>query len=56
MYVAGTVMEWEKWTGRRFDSDGKYAIEGALLPIIIDLKEDIGIYVEPNVWMVHEVV
>jgi hypothetical protein len=54
MTIRGTVAEWRAWTGRPYPESGKYVVSGALNPIDIDLIADQGIYVEPNVWMVHE--
>jgi len=54
MRITGTIAEWENWTGIKFDESGKYVIPGALVPVEIDLENDLGTYVEPNVWMVHE--
>ncbi|MFH1686321.1 MAG: hypothetical protein ABIE70_02215 [bacterium] len=53
--VEGTVAQWEKWTGRRFESSGEHVVQGALNPVTVDLERDHGIYVEPNVWVVHRV-
>ena len=53
--VRGTRLEWEKWTGLKFPQSGRYVISGALNPIEMDVEKDEGIYVEPNVWMVHDV-
>jgi GNAT superfamily N-acetyltransferase len=55
MYVSGSVQDWTDWTGRSFVHSGKYAVEGALMPINIDVDKNFGEYVEPNVWMVHAV-
>jgi hypothetical protein len=33
----------------------RYVIPGGLNPIEIDVEKGEGIYVEPNVWMVHEI-
>lgn len=55
MTIPGTVADWEKWTGLTFPDSGNYVIPGALVPISIDRKQDRGIYIEPNVWMVHPV-
>ena len=30
-----------------------YVVSGALVPIEIDRERDEGVYVEPNVWIVH---
>jgi GNAT superfamily N-acetyltransferase len=49
--VTGTVGEWEEWTGLALPESGTYVVPGALVPIEIDRDE--GVYVEPNVWMVH---
>jgi hypothetical protein len=51
--VAGTVAEWEEWTGMAFPESGTYVVPGALVPVEIDRERDEGLYVEPNVWMVH---
>ena len=51
--VTGTVAEWEKWAEMAFPESGSYVVSGALVPIEIARERDEGIYVEPNVWMVH---
>ena len=53
MRVSGTVAEWEEWTGMPLPESGPYVVAGALVPIEIDRERDEGVYVEPNVWMVH---
>lgn len=53
MQVVGTISDWEEWTGMRFPDDGSYIVPGALVPIEIDIKQDRGTYVEPNVWVLH---
>lgn len=53
--VTETVAEWETWTGMAFPESGQYALEGALVPVSIDRERDTGRYVEPNLWMRHEV-
>lgn len=54
MYIPGTVSEWESWTGMKFPESGKYIIPEALNPVEFDVEKDIGIYIEPNVWILHE--
>jgi GNAT superfamily N-acetyltransferase len=51
--IPGTVAQWEEWTGLAFPESGSYVLQGALVPIEIDLERDEGLYLEPNVWMVH---
>ena len=53
MRIAGTVANWESWTGLRFPETGTYVVPGALVPVEVDVDRDEGLYVEPNVWMHH---
>jgi GNAT superfamily N-acetyltransferase len=54
MRIPGTVAEWEQWTGMRFFESGDYVVAGALTPVRIDTESDVGLYIEPNVWVIHE--
>jgi len=49
----GTVADFEEWCGLAFPESGSYVVEGALVPVEIDLEADLGRYREPNVWMRH---
>ena len=51
--IRGTRAEWEEWTGMKFPQSGQYVIDGALNPMEMNVEKDEGIYIEPNVWMVH---
>jgi GNAT superfamily N-acetyltransferase len=51
--IPGTVAQWEEWTGLVFPDSGSYVVPGALAPVEIDRERDEGLYVEPNVWMIH---
>ena len=53
MRIPGTVAQWEEWTEMALPESGSYVVPGALVPVVIDLERDEGLYVEPNVWMVH---
>jgi GNAT superfamily N-acetyltransferase len=53
MRVPGTVAEWEEWAGMAFPETASYVVPGALVPVEIDRERDEGLYLEPNVWMVH---
>lgn len=53
MTIQGKVNEWQDWTGLSFQSSGLYTIEKALSPVYIDLEDDLGEYIEPNVWIIH---
>lgn len=52
--IRGTRAEWEQWTDMKFPQSGQYVIPYALNPIEINVERDEGIYIEPNVWIVHE--
>jgi GNAT superfamily N-acetyltransferase len=53
--IRGGHADWERWTKMKFPQSGRYIIPGALNPIEVDIEEDEGIYIEPNVWVVHGV-
>ncbi len=54
--IRGTRAEWEEWTGLKFPQSGEYIIPGALNPIEVNVEDNRGIYVEPNVWMAHRII
>jgi hypothetical protein len=53
MVVEEPVGFWEMWTGRPFEQSGDYPVDGALVPVSIDLDRGVGRYVEPNVWFAY---
>ena len=53
MTIPGTIAEWEEWTSISSPESGEYVVPGALVPIEINVESNRGVYVEPNVWMVH---
>ena len=53
MTIVGTIAEWSQWTGAAFESSGEAEVEGALVPVLVSLEQNYGIYVEPNVWVRH---
>jgi hypothetical protein len=53
MVVEEPVGFWEMWTGRPFEQSGEYQVDGALVPVSIDLDRGVGRYVEPNVWFAY---
>jgi len=56
MTIRGTRAEWEEWTKLKFPQSGTYHVPGALNPMEMNIEKDEGVYIEPNVWMVHEIV
>lgn len=55
MDISGSISAWEKWAGLVFPGSGDYIVDKALVPVRIDKKKKIGRYIEPNVWIVHEI-
>ena len=53
MRIEGTVADWEGWTGLTFPDDGDYIVPAGLVPV--RFAGGTGVYVEPNLWMRHEV-
>jgi hypothetical protein len=51
--IAGTVGEWEGWTGMSFPESGRYVFPQGLAPLSVDRERDRGRYFEPNVWVLH---
>lgn len=54
MTIAGSVAEWEAWTGLTFPISGPFVVDGALSPVEIDLASARGVYHDPNIWVVHD--
>jgi hypothetical protein len=55
MRISGTVAEWEDWTETAFPESGEYVFPHGLAPLAVDRDQDLGLYFEPNLWMVHRV-
>jgi GNAT superfamily N-acetyltransferase len=53
MVVEEPLPFWETWARRTFDQSGAYTLDGALVPIAIDVEHRIGRYEEPNVWVAY---
>jgi hypothetical protein len=53
--IAGTVAEWEGWTGLPLPESGEYVFPQGLAPLRVDREADLGLYYEPNVWVRHSV-
>ena len=53
MHITGTVSEWSAWTNMEFPGSGEHIVDGALVPVTIDVGADRGTYVEPNQWVRH---
>jgi len=51
--ITAPVADWERWTGVTFDAEGPQVFPLGLAPL--EVRDGIGRYYEPNVWMLHEV-
>ena len=54
MVIAGALAEWRAWTGLSFDIGGSMKVPGALALVEVDVSNDHAVYVEPNVWVRHQ--
>ncbi|HET6739995.1 MAG TPA: N-acetyltransferase [Kribbella sp.] len=54
MVIAGTLDEWRTWTGLPFDRTGDVVVPKALVPVHVDVEHNHAVYVEPNVWIRHD--
>jgi GNAT superfamily N-acetyltransferase len=54
MTMRGSVAEWEAWTGMAFPETGPYVVPFAIDTVAIDRESDVGVYHDPNVWIVHD--
>nr|WP_222851736.1 hypothetical protein [Phytoactinopolyspora mesophila] len=54
MVIAGSLAQWREWTGLPFDHEGDIDVPGALVPVHCDLVHGYAVYVEPNVWVRHD--
>jgi hypothetical protein len=48
------IADFERWTGLRFPESGPYIVPEGMAPVEIDCERGLGTYVEPNVWMWHD--
>jgi len=51
--MTGTVAEWETWTGLVLPDSGTYVIPEALQTLDVDRDTDLGVLVEPGIWVQH---
>ncbi len=54
MTIQGDVPFWEKLFDKKINSSGQHVLTGALAPIRIDLENNIGRYVEANIWVKYD--
>ncbi|MEU7900428.1 Long-chain-fatty-acid--CoA ligase [Nonomuraea sp. NPDC049152] len=52
MTITGTLEQWSRWTGAPLAA-GSNLVEGGIAPVLASPGQDLGVYVEPNVWLEH---
>ncbi|MFE7659233.1 N-acetyltransferase [Streptomyces bottropensis] len=54
MTVSGSLEQWREWTGLPFHTTGPVTVPGALVPVQCVTDPGYAVYVEPNVWVRHD--
>lgn len=54
MSIRGDIKFWERILNTKLVQSGEHHLSGALSPITIDLKNNRGEYIEPNVWIKYD--
>ena len=54
MYIHGSIAYWEDLIGKKINTSGQYAVEGALNLVSMNLENDIGEYHEDNIWIHYD--
>lgn len=54
MTIPGSLADWRAWPGLPLETSGSVEVPGALVPVHVDVEQDHAVYVEPNVWVVHD--
>lgn len=52
--ISGSLAQWRSWSGVDLPDAGTAHVPGGLVPVRSDAAHDIAIYVEPNVWVRHD--
>jgi GNAT superfamily N-acetyltransferase len=54
MTVAASLKQWRSWGADITETTRKFVLPGCIVPVITLPEEDSAVYVEPNIWMLHE--
>lgn len=52
--VTGSLDQWRAWTGEDFSRSGPVYVPGGLAPVHCLAEQNVAVYVEPNVWVRHD--
>jgi GNAT superfamily N-acetyltransferase len=53
MTISGSTEDWRGWIDDPLPGPGRFVVPGGLAPLVV--QDGHGTYVEPNVWIVHDV-
>ena len=53
MVIVDTIPNWRASTGMALEEDGETDLPGGLAPLIVNQRQNVAVYVEPNVWVRH---
>ncbi len=53
MHIDATLDKWQEWLGMKLPESGQYIIPGGLVPLVVDIQQQMAYYIEPNLWMFH---
>lgn len=51
--IKSSINDWTAWTGLKFPETGEYVFKDVLVTLNINIEDNYGIYVEPNIWLKH---
>lgn len=51
--VEGSLDDWEKWTGQRWNTSGEYYLEDTLQSIEVNVEKNYARYFDPSIWVSH---
>lgn len=54
LVVRASAVEWHQWTGVDLRPASEVIVAGGLAPVLCDQTGMFGTYVEPNIWVIHE--
>ena len=54
MTITASLDRWRRWTGLPFDVTGPVLVPGGLVTAHCDVARDLATYIEPNIWVWHD--
>lgn len=54
MTISAPLGTWRAWTGEPFTTTGLTTVAGGIGPVFVNADLDYAVYIEPNVWVRHQ--